>query len=60
MDNHEVMQTMVTDLDSNSSIEKDNLIRFPSNIILNQKHNTFLSFICLINEIHMLQTQNLQ
>ena len=60
MDNHEVMQTMVTDLDSNSSIEKDNLILFPSNISLNQKHNTFLSFICLINEIHMFQTQNLQ
>ena len=60
MDNHEVMQIMVADLDSHSSTKKDKVILFPNNIILNQKHNTFLSFICLINEIHMFQTQNLQ
>ena len=60
MDNHEVMQIMVADLDSHSSTKKDKVILFPNNIILNQKHNTFLSLICLINEKHMFQTQNLQ
>ena len=59
MDNQGVMQIMVADLDSHSSTKKDKVIFFPNNIILNKKHNTFLSLICLISEIHMFQTQNL-
>ena len=41
MDNHEVMQIMVADLESHPSAEKDIVILFRNNIILNQNHNTF-------------------
>ena len=32
MDNHEIMQNMVADLDSNSSIKKDKVILFPTTL----------------------------
>ena len=61
MDNHEVMLIIVADLDKFFRTKKDKVHVFlsPNNIILNQKHNTFLSLISLINEVYMFQTQNL-
>ena len=59
MDNHEVILIIVADLDKFFRTKKDKVFLFPNNIILNKKHNTFLSLISLINEVYMFQTQNL-
>ena len=51
------MLIIVADLDKFFRTKKGKVIFFPNNIILNKKHNTYLSLMSLINEKVMFQTK---